>query len=57
MDEEIKHLSSSHRCTLVEFGSIVPHWSTFFLACVEWVMVLNVVFALAYYKNWVYLIN
>ena len=57
MDEEIKHLSSSHRCTLVEFGLIRPHWSACFLACVEWVMVLNVVFALAYYKNWVYLIN
>ena len=28
----------------MHFGGIMPHWSAFFLACVEWVMVLNVDF-------------
>ena len=28
----------------MHFGGIMPHWSAFFLARVEWVMVLNVDF-------------
>ncbi|RVW12742.1 Pentatricopeptide repeat-containing protein [Vitis vinifera] len=41
---------------LVSWNSMIARFQatlvSMFLACVEWVMVLNVVFALAYYKNW-----